>query len=144
MLAAYWGAAAPLITRRFGGEVEKFIGDGIIATFNTRGDQPDHALRARGRRWRCSARWRLTPTNTGWPRLRVGVNSGQAVVSEVGGAAHVAYALVGDTVNMGSRLEALAPVGGVLIGATTRAELPAGALVEARTGVEDEGEGPAS
>ena len=46
MLDAYWGIAAPLITRRFGGEVEKFIGDGIIAGFNSRGDQPDHALRA--------------------------------------------------------------------------------------------------
>ena len=46
---AYWGAAAPLLTRRFGGEVEKFIGDGIVATFNSRGDQPDHPVRARGR-----------------------------------------------------------------------------------------------
>ena len=46
MLNAYWGAAAPLLTRRFGGEIEKFIGDGIVATFNGQGDQPDHALRA--------------------------------------------------------------------------------------------------
>ena len=46
VLNAYWGKAAPLLTRRFGGEVEKFIGDGIVATFNSRGDQPDHALRA--------------------------------------------------------------------------------------------------
>ena len=46
MLNAYWGAAAPLLTRRFGADVETFIGDGIVATFNSRGDQPDHALRA--------------------------------------------------------------------------------------------------
>ncbi len=46
VLNAYWGTAAPLLTRRFGGEIEKFIGDGIVATFNSRGDQPDHALRA--------------------------------------------------------------------------------------------------
>ena len=46
VLNAYWGKAAPLLTRRFGGEVEKFIGDGIVATFNSRGDQPDHALQA--------------------------------------------------------------------------------------------------
>lgn len=44
----------------------------------------------------------------GWPRLRIGVNSGEAVMSEIGGDGHVAYALVGDTVNTGSRLEALA------------------------------------
>src|SRR5207342_1764960 len=46
LLNAYWGIAAPLITRQFGGEVEKFIGDSIAAVFNSRGDQPDHALRA--------------------------------------------------------------------------------------------------
>ena len=46
MLNAYWSIAAPLLTRQFGGEVEKFIGDGVMATFNSRGDQPDHALRA--------------------------------------------------------------------------------------------------
>ena len=39
MLRAYYEVAAPLISRRFGGEVEKFMGDGIFATFNRRGDQ---------------------------------------------------------------------------------------------------------
>jgi class 3 adenylate cyclase len=48
MLLEYYKMAAPLISRRFGGEVEKFTGDGIMATFNSRGDQPDHALRAAG------------------------------------------------------------------------------------------------
>ena len=46
VLDAYWSAAAPLVTRRYRGEIEKFIGDGIVATFNSRGDQPDHATRA--------------------------------------------------------------------------------------------------
>ena len=60
-------------------------------------------------------------------------------MSEIGGDGHVAYALVGDTVNTGSRLEALAPPGGVLIGATTRAELPTGAVVAPRTGLRMKG-----
>jgi adenylate cyclase len=51
--------------------------------------------------------------------MRVGVNSGEAVVREIGGEGHVAYPLVGDTINTGSRLEGVAPVGGVLIGAET-------------------------
>ena len=67
------------------------------------------------------------------------MNSGEAVVHEIGGAGHVAYTLVGDTVNTGSRLEGLAPPGGVLIGATTHAELPAGTLVEPRIGLRMKG-----
>ena len=74
-----------------------------------------------------------------WPRLRIGVNSGEVVVSEIGGDGHGAYALLGDTVNTGSRLESLAPAGGVLIGAGTHARLPAGVQVEARTGLRMKG-----
>jgi adenylate cyclase len=140
MLNAYWGAAAPLLTRRFGGEVEKFIGDGIVATFNSRGDQPDHALRAAQAALALQgAVTALADEHPGWPRLRVGVNSGEAMVRELGGDGHVAYTLVGDTVNTGSRLESLAPPGGVLIGAATQAELPAGAVVEARNGLRMKG-----
>jgi len=140
MLNAYWGAAAPLLTRRFGATVETFIGDGIVATFNSRGDQPDHALRAsRAALALQQATAAFAQQHPGWPRLRIGVNSGEAVVSEIGGDGHVAYALVGDTVNTGSRLEALAPPGGVLIGATTRAELPAEAVVAPRTGLRMKG-----
>jgi adenylate cyclase len=140
VLNAYWGKAAPLLTRRFGGEVEKFIGDGIVATFNSRGDQPDHALRAaRAALALQRAVEALAEEHPGWPRLRIGVNSGEAVVREIGGSGHVAYTMVGDTVNTGSRLEGLAPPGGVLIGANTHAELPAGALVEPRIGLRMKG-----
>ncbi len=140
VLNAYWSTAAPLLTRRFGGEIEKFIGDGIVATFNSRGDQPDHALRAAQAALALQrALSALADEHPGWPRLRVGVNSGEAVVRELGGDGHVAYTLLGDTVNTGSRLEGLAPPGGVLIGATTHAELPAGALVEARSGLRMKG-----
>ena len=67
--------------------------------------------------------------------MRVGVNSGEAVVREVGGAGHVAYPVLGDPVNTGARLETLAPPGGVLIGAETYEQLPDGAVVEERTGL---------
>jgi class 3 adenylate cyclase len=46
MLLAYWGELTPMITQRFGGEVQDFVGDQIFAIFNKRGDQPDHALHA--------------------------------------------------------------------------------------------------
>ncbi len=126
MLAAYYEVAAPLITKKFGGELEKFLGDGIMATFNTRGDQPDHALRAAGAALALQRELTtLADRNPGWLRVRVGVNTGPATVRELGGSGYVAYAVIGDTVNIGSRLESAAPVGGVLIGAATWRSLPA-------------------
>ena len=71
--------------------------------------------------------------------MRVGVNSGEAMVREVGGDGHVAYPLVGDTVNTGARLESLAPVGGVLIGFQTFEQLPDGAVVEERANLRIKG-----
>jgi adenylate cyclase len=140
VLEAYWHTAATLVTRRFGGVVEKFIGDGVVAVFNRSGDQPDHARRAA-----CAALalqrafGDLVEQHPNWPRMRVGVNSGDAVVREIGGEGHLAYPLVGDTINMGARLEGLAPVGGVLIGAETYEQLPDGALVEERAGLRVKG-----
>ena len=58
---------------------------------------------------------------------------------EVGGEGHVAYPIVGDMVNTGSRLESLAPVGGVLIGPETYERLPDGAVVEERLGLHIKG-----
>jgi adenylate cyclase len=140
MLNTYYAIAAPLVSRRFGGEVEKFMGDGMMATFNSRGDQPDHAERAAGAALALQLELtRLADANPGWPRLRVGVNSGAAVVREMGGHGFVAYAVIGDTVNTGSRLEGKAPVGGVLIGPETYRRLPEGSVVEARPGLRVKG-----
>jgi class 3 adenylate cyclase len=71
--------------------------------------------------------------------MRIGVNSGEAVLREIGGPGHVAYPMVGDTVNTGARLESLAPAGGVLIGVDTYAQLPSSAVVEERTGLRVKG-----
>jgi class 3 adenylate cyclase len=140
LLNAYWGLTAPLITREFGGEIEKFIGDGVMATFNGRGDQPDHAFRASCAALALQQRLAgLADERPGWPRMRIGVNSGEAVVREVGGHGHVAYPLVGDTVNTGARLETLAPAGGILIGAETYGQLPDGTVVEERPGLRIKG-----
>jgi class 3 adenylate cyclase len=57
----------------------------------------------------------------------------------VGGDGHVAYPLVGDTVNTGARLESLAPAGGILIGAETYGQLPDGTVVEERAGLQVKG-----
>ena len=140
VLNTYYATAAPLITRRFGGEVEKFMGDGMMATFNTRGDQPDHAVRAAGAALALQRELTaVAEANPGWPRLRVGVNSGPASVREMGGDGFVAYVVVGDTVNTASRLESEAPEGSVLIGEETRRALPEGSIVEAVPGLRVKG-----
>jgi class 3 adenylate cyclase len=133
VLDAYWSAAAPIITRRYRGEVEKFIGDGIVATFNRHGDQPDHATRAASAALALQGAFaRIRRDHPEWPQMRIGVNSGEVVVREVGGEGHVAYPVLGDAVNTGSRLEGLAPPGGVLIGSATYDRLPDGVVVEER------------
>jgi class 3 adenylate cyclase len=140
VLDAHWGMAAPLLSRRFGGEVEKFIGDGIMAIFNHRGGQPDHARRASCAALTLQQRAaHLSKRHPHWPPLRIGVNSGAVTVREIGSDGHVAYPAVGDTVNTGARLESLAPVGGVLIGPETYERLPDGAVVEERAGLRVKG-----
>lgn len=140
VLNAYWSIAAPLITRQFGGDLEKFVGDGLMANFNSKGDQPDHALRASRAALALQRELAaLSERHPDWPRMRIGVNSGEAVLREIGGYGHVAYPLVGDTINTGSRLESLAPIGGVLIGEETYEQLPDGTLVEPRVGLRVKG-----
>jgi adenylate cyclase len=136
LLSTYYEIAAPLVSRKFRGDIEKFMGDGMMATFNSRGDQPDHALRAARAGLALQAEiGRLADQHPGWPRLRVGVNSGQAVLRELGGHGHIAYSAIGDTVNLGARLEGKAPIGKVMIGAETYRQLPDGAVVEAMSRV---------
>ena len=66
-----------------------------------------------------------------WPRFRVGVNSGEVHAGLVGGArGHRKHGFVGDVVNLAARLQAEAPVGGVLIGEDTFRRLGGRAVVE--------------
>ena len=134
MLNALHGEALPLITTRYGGVVERLTGDGMIASFGAHGRQPDHAERAaRAALAVQEVVERLRVEHPGWPRLRVGVNTGQTTIREMGGDGCVAYELCGDAVNTGARLESSAPVGGVLIGSGTFERLPRGAVAERRS-----------
>jgi adenylate cyclase len=54
VLNAYWGVAAPLITREFGGEVEKFIGDGVWPPSTAEATSRTMPFAPHGQRWRCS------------------------------------------------------------------------------------------
>jgi class 3 adenylate cyclase len=135
MLRAYYELAAPRIAGH-GGAIEHFTGDGIMARF----EGPEHAVRAAHAALELQHEMaRSLAAHPDWPRLRIGVNSGQATIRELGGEGHVAYSAVGDAVNVGARLESLAPVGGVLIGAETYSRLPDGTVAEAMPGLRVKG-----
>lgn len=130
MLVAYFGELAPMIVDEFDGEVQDFVGDQIFAIFNKRGDQPDHAVR--GARAALELQRRAEATRQpDWPRFRCGVNTGPVLAGVVGDRGHRIHGVFGDTVNLGSRLEGQAPPGGIVIAASTCAELPDSARVEA-------------
>ena len=65
--------------------------------------------------------WQRQPENAGVPalRTRMGIHTGQATVGEVGSGARVEFTVIGDVVNTTARLQAAAPVNGVLVGETT-------------------------
>ena len=96
-----------------------------MVTFNKRGDQPDHAVRAAGAGLALQrASERVLAEHPGWPRFRVGINSGPVLVSLLGTEGGRTHTVIGDTVNTASRIEGKAPGGGVAIGPTTKALLP--------------------
>lgn len=130
MLNTYFAELVPLM-QHHGGEVHQIIGDALMVIFNKQGDQPDHAVRAaRAGLALQEAASSIADAHPGWPRFRVGINSGQAVAGVLGHRGHRKHGLVGDVVNLASRLESQAPAGGVLIGEGTYERLPAGTDVE--------------
>jgi class 3 adenylate cyclase len=125
MLNAYFEAALPAIVTRHGGDIDRLLGDAVMATFNTRGDQPDHAERAaRAALEVLRATEPAEAAHPDWPRFRIGVNSGVAMVGVVGAREGKSYTVIGDTVNVAARLQGAAPVGAVAIGAGTLSSLP--------------------
>ena len=87
----------------FKGHVNKFIGDGILAVFcdDDEGAVPgDHALRA----VQCATRMVTAPSQF---ETGAGIHTGEAVVGNIGSADKMEYTVLGDTVNLASRLESL-------------------------------------
>jgi adenylate cyclase len=125
MLNAYFEVAVPPVVRKFGGDVDRIIGDALMVTFNKRGDQPDHALRGVSAGLAMQdATARTAAAHPDWPRFRVGINSGPVSVTLLGTEGGRTHTVIGDTVNIASRIEGRAPRGGVAIGPGTKDLLP--------------------
>jgi adenylate cyclase len=131
MLNEYWARTVPVVLGAHGGMIERFAGDAIMVVFNAAADQPDHALRAaRAGLALQEAAEGLAADEPGRPRFRVGINTGPAIVGNVGTTEQRSFTAIGDTTNLAARLQTHADPGQVVIGETTLAELSADARIE--------------
>ena len=130
MLNEYWARAVPTVAEE-GGMVERFAGDAVLVVFNAAQDQPDHALRAsRAALGLQRVTEAVSAEHPDWPRFRAGVNTGPAVIGNVGSREHRSFTAIGDTTNLAARLQAAAEAGQVVIGEPTRRALGDLARVE--------------
>ncbi len=114
---------AVTVVQRYGGTVDKFTGDGIMAVFGAPVAMEDHALRA------CMAALGLQEATQRLAvdvrerdgvdlRLRVGLNSGKVIAGEIGSGA-LGYTAIGEQVGMAQRMESVAPPAGVMLSEST-------------------------
>jgi adenylate cyclase len=113
------------VVQRYGGTVDKFTGDGIMAVFGAPIALEDHAVRA------CMAALDIQAETARLAvevkerdgielQLRVGLNSGQVIAGDIGSGAF-GYTAVGEQVGMAQRMESVAPPGGVMLSESTAA-----------------------
>ena len=131
MLNTYWGATVPIVAEREGGVIERFAGDAIMVVFNAVDDQPDHPLRAaRAALGMRDEVMHVAQDQPGWPRFRIGVNTGPAVVGHVGAARMRSFTAIGDTTNLSARLQAQARPGHIVVSRSTWEGIGGGAQVQ--------------
>jgi class 3 adenylate cyclase len=120
MLNHYHGVAVPCILDN-GGTIVQFVGDALLALFNAPARQPDHAVRAvRAALAMQAAVNEIAAGRPDWPQFRIGANTGQALVGNIGSDTLRGFNAMGDAVNVAARLQTLAEPGQVVIGAATR------------------------
>ena len=124
ILASYFNALAGQIAR-YGGTIDKYIGDAVMAVFGAPVSHEDDAERAINAALAMQSA--ITGLNADLERrhgvrlgLRIGVNTGEVVAGMLAGEFQAAYTVVGDAVNTAQRIEAAAPPGEVVVSATTR------------------------
>ena len=109
LLSAYQATVVPVI-QRSGGTIDKFLGDGIMATFGA--TEPSETYAADALRTALAAleavdAWNAAPAGEGGPDLRVNaaVATGMLVFGAVGDAQRLEYSVIGDPVNLAAKLE---------------------------------------
>jgi len=108
-----------------GGTIDKFIGDAVMAFFGAPLDQPDHADRAVAAALKvreAMAHWNRERSTRGEGPLeiRIALNTGEAIVGDIGSERRVDYTVLGNAVNVAARLEEfVAQPGDIVIGPET-------------------------
>ncbi len=112
------------VVKRYGGTVDKFTGDGIMAVFGAPITLEDHAIRASmaalgvqevAKRLAVD----LRECDGVDLQMRVGLNSGQVIAGQIGSGSF-GYTAIGEQVGMAQRMESVAPPGGVMLSASTQ------------------------
>jgi adenylate cyclase len=100
------------IVMKHGGMVDKIVGDSVHAFFNAPldlADHPQHAVSCAEeiRIWSKAFESRAEPSEIGFGRTRIGIETGQAIVGDIGIRSKLDYTAHGDSINSAARLEAL-------------------------------------
>ncbi|MBD2744582.1 adenylate/guanylate cyclase domain-containing protein [Coleofasciculus sp. FACHB-1120] len=105
-----------------GGTLDKYIGDCIMAFFGAPEPQPDHADRAFAAAKGMLSRLEKLNADRFWReplQIRVAINSGRAVIGDVGSSQRVDYTALGATINLASRMEGICPPGECVVSEAT-------------------------
>jgi adenylate cyclase len=121
LLGAYFDTMSREIQTQ-SGTIDKFIGDAVMAFWGAPAENPDHALAACRAALACQHTLGLTDDHGRPLRMRIGINSGNMLVGNIGSDVRLNYTVVGDAVNVASRLESANKQYGtnIIIGEQTR------------------------
>jgi adenylate cyclase len=123
ILNEYFTAMTAIIFK-YGGYLDKFMGDAIMALYGAPMELPDHADRAvlaavemSEKMKELQAKWRLEGKRE--VNIGIGINTGEVVVGNIGSNERMEFTAIGDTVNLTQRLESVAEKGQILISGAT-------------------------
>jgi adenylate cyclase len=125
-LNEYFAIATAAIVEQ-GGHVDKYIGDAVLGVFGVPASHDDHALRAVKAANSMQKELKRRSRNNLNPflhRIGIGVNSGVVVSGNIGSEDKMEYTVIGDCVNVASRLTGLAEPGEIIVSESVASQIP--------------------
>ena len=136
-LGDYFELITDIIENEFGGTLDKFVGDGVVAFFGAPKEVPNHAEMA------CRAALKIQEklftlgpekhlSGSRFFRTRIGLHTGEVLVGNIGTPKRFAYSVIGDAANLTSRIEGLNKIYGTRVLASAETKNAPGAEFEWR------------